>query len=115
MPTIKLDKMTVGGTGRFNDSQFLSELDVQFAQLYFNALKNSLSDAALPDCWQALFSQRNQTALTRIQFAMAGINAHINHDLPIAIVAPARSRISPHSTAPPNTTTTPRSTRPSTV
>jgi len=60
---------------------------VQFAQLYFNALKNSLSNAALPDCWQALFSQRNQTALTRIQFALAGINAHINHDLPIAIVA----------------------------
>jgi hypothetical protein len=74
-------------TGGFNDPLFLSELDVQFAQLYFNALKNSLSNAALPDCWQALFSQRNQTALTRIQFALAGINAHINHDLPIAIVA----------------------------
>jgi Family of unknown function (DUF5995) len=75
------------GAGGFNDPLFLSELDVQFAQLYFNALKNSFSNAALPDCWQALFSQRNQTALTRIQFALAGINAHINHDLPIAIVA----------------------------
>jgi len=73
--------------GGFNDPGFLSELDVQFAQLYFNALKNSLSNASLADCWQALFSQRNQTALTRIQFALAGINAHINHDLPIAIVA----------------------------
>jgi len=74
-------------SGGFSDAAFLSELDVQFAQLYFNALRNFLSKAALPDCWQALFTQRNQTALTRIQFALAGINAHINHDLPIALVS----------------------------
>jgi len=73
--------------GGFTDAVFLSQLDVQFAQLYFNALKNFLSNGALPDCWQALFSQRNQVALARIQFALAGINAHINHDLPEAIVA----------------------------
>ena len=74
-------------SGGFSDAVFLSELDVQFAQLYFNALRNFLSNAALPDCWQTLFTQRNQTALTRIQFALAGINAHINHDLPIALVS----------------------------
>jgi hypothetical protein len=73
-------------SGGFTDAAFLSELDVQFAQLYFNALKNSLSGSTLPDCWQALFSQRNQTELARLQFALAGINAHINHDLPIALV-----------------------------
>jgi hypothetical protein len=73
--------------GGFTDAGFLAELDVQFAQLYFNALKNSLSGAAVPECWQALFSQRSQTALARIQFAMSGINAHINHDLAMAIVA----------------------------
>jgi uncharacterized protein DUF5995 len=75
------------GSGGFSDPGFLSELDVQFAQLYFNALKNFLSGSALPDCWQSLFAQRDQIALARIQFALAGINAHINHDLPIAIVA----------------------------
>jgi hypothetical protein len=73
--------------GGFTDAVFLSQLDVQFAQLYFNALKNFLSNGALPDCWQTLFSQRNQVALARIQFALAGINAHINHDLPEALVA----------------------------
>lgn len=73
--------------GGFADAAFLSELDIQFAQLYFNALKNSLSGATVPECWQALFSQRSQTALARIQFAMSGINAHINHDLPLALVA----------------------------
>jgi hypothetical protein len=74
-------------SGGFTEPVFLAQLDVEFAQLYFNALKNHLAGVALPDCWQALFSERNQTALTRIQFALAGVNAHINHDLPIALAA----------------------------
>ena len=73
--------------GGFTDPVFLAELDVQFARLFFTALQNSLSGANTPDCWQVLFSRRDETALGRIQFAMAGINAHINHDLPIAIAA----------------------------
>ena len=36
--------------------------------------------------WKVLFDCRDQTALARIQFALAGINAHINHDLEQAIV-----------------------------
>ena len=77
--------------GGFDNPEFLSDLDVQFATLYFNALKNSLSNQTLPDCWETLFAVRDQTALTRLQFAMAGINAHINHDLPIAIVSTCKS------------------------
>ena len=34
-----------------------------------------------------MFSNRNQATIARIQFALAGANAHINHDLPEAIVA----------------------------
>jgi hypothetical protein len=34
-----------------------------------------------------LFACRDQAAIARIQFALAGINAHINHDLAEAIVA----------------------------
>jgi hypothetical protein len=87
--------------GGFTDAAFLSELDVQFAQLYFNALKDSLSNAQLPGCWNTLFTQRNQTSLMRLQFAMAGINAHINHDLPIAIVSTCQTmNLNPqHNTA----------------
>jgi hypothetical protein len=33
-----------------------------------------------------LFTQRNQVSIARIQFALAGMNAHINHDLPQAIL-----------------------------
>lgn len=73
--------------GGFADPAWLAELDVQFARLYFGALALSLLGQPTPGCWQALFESRNQTKIARIQFALAGINAHINHDLPEAIVA----------------------------
>ena len=71
----------------FTDPAWLAQLDVQFARLYFSALKSSLSGELLPACWQVLLNRRDQAAIARIQFALAGINAHINHDLPEAIVA----------------------------
>jgi hypothetical protein len=72
--------------GGFRNPAWLAELDVQFALLYFNALEASLQDATAPGCWRALFSVRSNIRLARIQFALAGVNAHINHDLPEAIV-----------------------------
>jgi hypothetical protein len=77
--------------GGLADPAWLAEWDVQFARLYFGALGSSLSGQPTPGCWQALFERRNQTAIARIQFALAGINAHINHDLPEAIVATCRA------------------------
>ncbi len=65
----------------------LLELDVQFARLYFGALASSLSGQPTPECWQVLFNSRNQPLIARIQFALAGVNAHINHDLPQAIIS----------------------------
>jgi len=73
--------------GGFQDSAWLAQLDVQFARLYFSALESSLSGKSTAGCWQTVFESRNQAAIARIQFALAGINAHINHDLPAAIVA----------------------------
>jgi len=73
-------------SGGFTDPAWLAQLDVQFARLYFSALKSWLSGLSTSTCWQVLFTARNQCAIARIQFALAGINAHINHDLPEAIV-----------------------------
>lgn len=74
-------------SGGFHDRAWLAELDVLFATLYFDALRNSLSGGVTPGCWKCLFDRRGDTAVARIQFAMAGINAHINHDLALAIEA----------------------------
>ena len=75
------------GAGGFHDVAWLAQLDVQFARMYLAALRSWLTAQPIPSCWQVLFEKRDQARLGRIQFAMAGINAHINHDLAAAIVA----------------------------
>jgi uncharacterized protein DUF5995 len=72
--------------GGFGDSNWMAQLDLRFARLYFAALKASLNCKSAPSCWQTLFDNRQNVSLMRIQCALAGINAHINHDLPQAIV-----------------------------
>jgi hypothetical protein len=79
-------------TGGFTDPTWLAELDVQFANLYFSALHTSITGGDSPGCWGAMFVRRNQTMIARIQFAIAGMNAHINHDLPEAIVVTCKAR-----------------------
>jgi hypothetical protein len=72
--------------GGFADPAWMAALDVHFAALYFDALRAALSGDPVPGCWRVLLDRRDQAALARIQFALAGVNAHINHDLPIALV-----------------------------
>ncbi len=77
--------------GVFSDPQWLSLLDVNFAGLYFSALEAALTGGNPPGCWGVMFAKRNNAHLRRIQFALAGMNAHINHDLCLAIVATCRA------------------------
>ena len=81
----------VSSTGGFSSAAWLAELDVQFARLYFNALNSTLTGGSCPGCWGVLFGCRSNARLARIQFALAGINAHINRDLPEAIVATCKA------------------------
>jgi hypothetical protein len=85
----------------FTDSAWIAALDVRFARFYLAAVQTSLFGATPPGCWQALFAQRSQTAIARIQFAFSGMNAHINHDLPQAVVSTCRATsISPRHGTP---------------
>ncbi|HET9366270.1 MAG TPA: DUF5995 family protein [Candidatus Angelobacter sp.] len=65
---------------------WIARLDVIFANLYFAALADALSGKPIPSSWQALFESRQRTGIARIQFALAGMNAHINHDLSLALL-----------------------------
>ena len=40
----------------------------------------------MPVAWQPLLAARSTPGIEPIQFALAGMNAHINHDLPLAVV-----------------------------
>ena len=71
----------------FNDPAFLARLDIDFANLYFSALAAALTDiGSVPAAWRPLFRARHAPGIARIQFALAGMNAHINRDLPDGIV-----------------------------
>ena len=70
----------------WNRPEWISRLDVVFANLYFVAIKRLSGNAgSIPSSWSALFEARRRAGIDRIQFALAGMNAHINHDLPFAL------------------------------
>jgi hypothetical protein len=75
------------GQGFYADPVFMAQLDVTFAGLYFSAADASGGPAAVPLAWRPLVEQRANAGVEPIQFALAGMNAHINHDLPLAVVA----------------------------
>jgi hypothetical protein len=73
--------------GFFADTDFLEHLDVVFANIYFDAVNAIVEQPAnLPAAWAPLIQCRTDSGIYPIQFAIAGMNAHINHDLPIAVV-----------------------------
>ena len=70
------------------DKEFLELLDVEFAKRYFTALRLwGDDDAATPDAWEVLFRRAQDRGLSKLAAAMLGVNAHINHDLALALVS----------------------------
>lgn len=71
----------------WKDPAWLTRLDVIFAQFYLAAISAWVNNSAnVPRSWKALFEARFRPGVERIQFALAGMNAHINHDLPLALL-----------------------------
>jgi hypothetical protein len=73
-------------SGAWQSPIWLNRLDVVFAGLYFGAVADSLGGGSAASAWNALFEARYRTGVDRIQFALAGMNAHINHDLALALL-----------------------------
>jgi hypothetical protein len=74
--------------GLFGDAAFMTRLDVVFANRYFaaiDAMSGPIAD--VPKAWQPLIAARSAPGIEPIQFAFAGMNAHINFDLPLAVVS----------------------------
>jgi hypothetical protein len=72
----------------FRDPAFLERLDVVFANQYFDAVAaGDVDPRGAPEAWRPLFACRRNQDILPLQFALAGMNAHINRDLPAGIVA----------------------------
>lgn len=72
--------------GEFRNPTFMTRLDLVFAGLYLEAVDRPDASKA----WAPLFETRSLGGRVPIQFALAGMNAHINHDLPVAVVRTCR-------------------------
>jgi len=70
----------------YEDPAFISRLDVIFADLYFDAIEADTGGRDLPKAWAPLFEKRRARGVAPLQFAITGMNAHINHDLAVALV-----------------------------
>src|SRR5580700_5705977 len=81
--TQQVDLVPPGGV--WQSGAWFTSLDTNFAGLYLGALGGFLAGQAVPHAWQALFESRYRTDVDRIQFALAGMNAHINRDLALAL------------------------------
>ncbi|MDC0769694.1 DUF5995 family protein [Streptomyces sp. HD] len=76
---------------RFADARAAITLDVRFAERYLAAVEAAEDERRPPACWRPLFQMRRHPGVRPLQFALAGINAHIGHDLALAVVDACRS------------------------
>ena len=83
----------------FGDAAFMVELDVRFANLWLLAYEAVAAGRKPPSAWKPLFEERGSVGVLPIQHALAGMNAHIEHDLPLAVVETCRVRATSPSVA----------------
>ncbi|MFJ6796077.1 DUF5995 family protein [Streptomyces sp. NPDC091268] len=73
--------------GEFPGPRAARALTVRFAERYLAAVE---ADRA-PACWRPLIQYRRHPGVRPLQYALAGINAHIGHDLALAVISTCRA------------------------
>lgn len=80
------------GAGGFQDPAATTELDVVFAARFLDAVATAAAGGRPGACWRPLFELRANPHVHPLQYALAGINAHVEHDLPLSVVDTCRAR-----------------------
>lgn len=81
----------------FTDPRFVEHLDVVFARIFLEVPTEATAGRPVSHAWRPLVDRRGRSDLLPVQFALAGMNAHINHDLAVAVVRTCAERgVSPH-------------------
>jgi hypothetical protein len=80
---------------------FLPDLTVYFGNRYFQVFDAAAASQPLPKCWAPLFGARFEPLIAPLQFAVAGMNAHVSHDLAIGVIEICRTlNVTPRSGSP---------------
>jgi hypothetical protein len=79
--------------GGFRDGAWLERWDLAFAELYLDALAADLRGDPVSRPWQVAFAAaREHVELPPLRHVLLGMNAHVNYDLPqamLAVITPA--------------------------
>jgi hypothetical protein len=70
--------------GRFEDGDWVEEWDVVFARLYLDAYDAHVGSGVVPRPWRIAFEA--PADLPALRQVLLGINAHVNYDLPQALL-----------------------------
>lgn len=74
--------------GRFGDPDWVERWDVAFADLYLDALRADSAGGPVPGPWAIAFrTGRERPDAPALRHVLLGMNAHINYDLPQALLA----------------------------
>ena len=74
--------------GRFSDPDWVERWDVAFADLYLDALRADSAGGPVPGPWAIAFrTGRERPDAPALRHVLLGMNAHINYDLPQALLA----------------------------
>lgn len=71
--------------GGFEAPDAMVALDVRFADLYFDAVDAWALGGEIPGAWAPLFERGDDPDVAPLRFALAGMHAHINRDLAVAL------------------------------
>jgi hypothetical protein len=72
---------------RWQSPRWMAHLDVEFAKLYFDAIRSyTTGESDTPRAWVEFFDRRFSPGIAKVQYGLAGIHAHINRDLACAVV-----------------------------
>lgn len=74
--------------GRFVDGEWTERWDLEFAELYLEALQRWDEDGSAPGPWQVTFEAAgSRPRVPPLRHVLLGINAHVNYDLPQALLS----------------------------
>ena len=82
------DELAHPSLGGFVDPAWAERWDLAFAELYLEALERWNEDGTAPGPWQVAFALAgSEPRIPPIRHLLLGMNAHINFDLPQALLA----------------------------
>jgi hypothetical protein len=75
--------------GELESPEFMGDLVIRFGNTFLASVKDP---ASAPRAWQPLFERRHDRSVAPLQFAMAGLNAHVGAELPVGLADAAEKR-----------------------